>query len=340
MNARAVFNRSEAVLEYRPTPTLDGSYSWYWILLSTQDACLGSGTAPNRATASTQARLKARQLGRHISKVRIAGSQQEGLKTAVSKTFKLHEAASARDFIMAQPDDRRYRVVLVKPNGWRYYYTDDPKPGETAPQWCGGDPTAQWYAENAADRALPLTADQAEERAARCRAFKGAKTLRWEVVVEPIPVTETEPLPARDFILQNPSWESRLEQFTGPPKQHMHDDPAFKKSARYQMRRTWPMRTLIFDLIAWFKPTGEIHSVKLTASYWKTASYVQAVPINEIEWEDAETYYGDMNVLLDRLEPVLQTASEWEHAPVKNLVQHTFHPFLRWVYENPGQVKI
>jgi len=100
MNARAAFSRSEAALEYRPVPTLDGSHAWHWVLLALPHrTCLGTGTAPNRAKAGTQARLKARQVGRRIAEIRIAGG--------ALKEGKLPVAINARDFIMQGPARRK-----------------------------------------------------------------------------------------------------------------------------------------------------------------------------------------------------------------------------------------
>jgi len=100
MNARAAFSRSEAALEYRPVPTLDGSHAWHWVLLALPHrTCLGTGTAPNRAKAGTQARLKARQVGRRIAEIRIAGG--------ALKEGKLPVAVSAKDFIMQGPARRK-----------------------------------------------------------------------------------------------------------------------------------------------------------------------------------------------------------------------------------------
>lgn len=316
MNARAIFNRSEAALEYRPIPAREGGLAWYWILLAQPDeTCVGSGTAKNRATASAQARRKAYQIGRRISSVRVVG---------------LQEGLNPKEFIEQTPDERRYRVVLTKPSGQRYYYTSDPKVVggnavlNTGPGW-NTDPKL----------AMPLTGKEAEERAARCRSFKAAKTLRWEVAVEQIPVNEG--VDPKDFIIQNPSWEPRLEQYTGPAQQHLHDDPEMQKVRRYTFRRTWDQDgrslVLVFDIKIWYR--GAVtSSINLTAHYWRVGDQISP------QWEESESYYGDMNALVDQLEPVFAYFDSLKEPPASHEVQRQFGRVMRWVYQNPGQVKI
>ena len=78
MNARDLFKRNEALVEYRPVKNGD-AWSWYWVLLPlpAEDVAIASGMATNRGVASLEARKEARKAGRHITKVRLHHHQLE-----------------------------------------------------------------------------------------------------------------------------------------------------------------------------------------------------------------------------------------------------------------------
>ena len=86
MSAKSLFS-SDATVEYRAVPALDGGIQWHWVLFNTLDKVLGGGTAGSRGKASDKARRKARQLHRHIRAVRVVGLVVEDKKPIDVRDF-------------------------------------------------------------------------------------------------------------------------------------------------------------------------------------------------------------------------------------------------------------
>lgn len=352
MNARTAFSRSEAVLDYRPVPTHDGTYDWHWVLLALpHETHLGSGKAPNRAQASAQARLKARLAGRRISKVRIAGVRQEAKIVPTAKQV-IAEATDPKEFIEKQPPLESFAVVYQNTKGERLYMGQH--------RW-KSDPRKAWA----------LSREDAE----RIAAFKRNDYRNGEVIavdLSTVPGWVKEAVDTgvspKDFIEQMPRhWEDRLQDMA---KFYQGGNVATNLPARYKLVKRWKSGgEVVVYLNVFTKAATQSGTIcKIEVDYlpakcidcghsredhesdegveacWhgsgsdnRCACYQYK---NELDWKDEEHWYGDMNVFVDKLEPIWAQVTAHPTTPSRVQVRQWFNPLFSWLYENPGEVKI
>lgn len=151
----------------------------------------------------------------------------------------------------------------------------------------------------------------------------------------------SEAVDVKDFIEQTENWEERLHKLIDASHarnvvtyQAGHDrEPAF-----YLLRKEWPTAIVQVYLRVWEKAatqTGTICRVEV-----RFLKHTGAPNRMESDWDDDEHWYGDMNVFLDRLEPIWHQVLATAETPDRTQVQQWFSGFLRWLYENPGELKI